>query len=186
MSHCNNRIAIAKQLCDALRCRIPYYATYWVNHAMTWKTWDEFSNCIRGLSRARVQIRISQHELQILDAPWSVLPLRICGADVCRFLHALLILKPCPFRINVESRTYQLHYTHFAYDSVVDNYFRREELIKSLGDAIIDLFVTSEEKSVAVNMLSEMFQSVAISPIFATHPLNRCLRELALSMRETK
>jgi hypothetical protein len=177
---------VARQLCDAIRANLPFYAQYWLHNTMAAHAVDDFAAVVRSVLVEHVCLRLDQNSLYLLPSAWSRLPLRLCGGAVTRQLYALLSMHPCPFRIHVDMRTFKVHYTHFAYDAVVDNYLRREEVLTALVSAAESLFPSAAEKSIARHGIADVFEQCAASALFDTHPLARSLRELADRMRQTK
>ena len=165
---------------------MPFYAHYWMHNTMAAHTIDDFEGVVRDILAEQVCLRLDQNSLYLLPAEWSRLPLRLCGSAVTRRLYTLLSMRPCPFRIHVDMRTFKVHYTHFAYDAVVDNYLRREEVLAALASAAESLFPSVHEKRVARRGVADIFERCAAVAVFKTHPLARSLRELADRMRQTK
>jgi len=179
---------LTRQLCSGLRERMPLYARYWVHKPpISVYTLDEFNDAVlRTLMTAQIRIQLDQRYLYLFSASWARIPLHLCGISVCRTLHALLSVTPCPFRIHVDARTYRLRYTHFSHDNVVDNYMRREEIIVALEREVLNLFAVDTERRAARLCFAELYEACADSPSFKTHPLSRAFLERAACMRQTK
>lgn len=171
---CGEQLAI--ELTRLVHARFRVFAAYWIGHTLRDAEAEDIPGLIETFATAPVDIRLDGGSLALFGgAAWCRVPTRMFGRGICSALHSLLCLEPRVFHVRVDGHTFELAYSRFKFNRVVDNRLRREACVRDLLTATLALFPTAQERAVAAAVLAAMCRDVAASACNNLHPLRRAL-----------